>query len=109
MFLYYHTDLHVLQTWKDSGSWASKDVSFWLPICNAGYVALGDYCQTGYGRPSTSAMRCIRKDLTVACGKTRIWTDKGSGASMSVRVDKSFDRYVQGMITNGRQAYCLKN
>ena len=97
-----------LQTWKESGSGAAKQVSFWEPICNSGYVALGDYCQTGHGRPSTSAMRCIRKDLTVACEKTKIWTDSGSGASMAAIVYKSYDTYVQGMITNERQAYCLK-
>ena len=97
-----------MQTWKDTGSGASRDVSFWTPVCNANYVALGDYCQNGYGRPSLSAMRCVREDLTAPCGKTQIWTDKGSGARMDARVFKSYDPFVQGMLTSGRQAFCLK-
>ena len=54
-------------------------------------------------------MRCIRKDLTEECGKTKIWNDKGAkNWKKKVRVYKSMDRYVQGMITSKRQAYCLK-
>ena len=94
-----------------------KTVSFWQQKCNDGYVALGDYCQQGRAKPSTSAMRCVRKDLTVECEKTKIWTDLLFGvgwmlkSNVKVKVYKSSDSYVQGMITQDhgdRQAYCLK-
>ena len=95
-------------------AWGSHEAaSFWQPKCNDGYVALGDYCQQGHAKPSTSAMRCVRKDLTVECEKTKIWTDKLFGGFWmpKVKVYKSSDSYVQGMITQDhgdRQAYCLK-
>ena len=96
------------QTWKDSGSGSSRDVSFWQPICNQGFVGLGDLCKIGHGKPSKVAMKCVRKDLTKPCGKTQIWTDKGTGAWSDAIVFKSYDQLVQGMITSRRQAFCIK-
>ena len=83
-------------------------MSFWQPLCNEGYVALGDLCKIGHGKPSKIAMKCIREDLTKPCGKTQIWTDKGTGAWQDARVFKTYDQLVQGMVTTNRQAYCLK-
>jgi len=96
------------RTWKDSGSGSSRDVSFWQPICNQGFVALGDLCKIGHGKPPKVAMKCVRKDLTKPCGKTQIWTDKGTGAWSDAIVFKSYDQLVQGMITTRRQAFCIK-
>eukprot|EP00091_Calanus_sinicus_P021028 TRINITY_DN6045_c0_g1_i1.p1 TRINITY_DN6045_c0_g1~~TRINITY_DN6045_c0_g1_i1.p1 ORF type:complete len:150 (-),score=25.11 TRINITY_DN6045_c0_g1_i1:44-493(-) len=57
-------------TWKsDIGIGEPKEASFWEPLCENKYVALGDYCQTGYEKPKTAAMRCVRRDLVFPCNK----------------------------------------
>jgi hypothetical protein len=62
------------QIWNDSGSGATDDGSFWLPVAPEGYQALGVVAQSGYGKPSLDDVRCVRSDL-VAPAKTgsAIW------------------------------------
>lgn len=72
-------------TWvySDWGSGADMDGSFWRPVPpSEDYVCLGLVAQTGYSKPSTDAVRCVRKDLTVPAkvGNT-IWIDQGTGAT----------------------------
>ena len=67
--------------WKDSGSGAARDGSFWRPIAPEGYRALGVVCQSGYNKPALDAIRCVRADLLVP-GKvgSMIWDDSNTGA-----------------------------
>jgi hypothetical protein len=71
-------------TWvySDWGSGAIMDGSFWKPVPPAGYVCLGLVAQTGYSKPSTDAVKCVREGLTVQAkvGNT-IWIDHGTGAT----------------------------
>ncbi|MEM6771126.1 MAG: Vps62-related protein [Bacteroidota bacterium] len=67
--------------WKDSGSGARMDGSFWLPIAPDGYRALGIVCQKGYQKPSTDLIRCVREDLLIpGRAGSLIWNDNGTGA-----------------------------
>lgn len=68
--------------YSDWGSGADMDGSFWKPVPpSEDYVCLGLVAQTGYSKPSTDAVRCVRKNLTVPAkvGNT-IWIDQGTGA-----------------------------
>lgn len=67
--------------WSDSGSGADADGSFWLPVAPEGYVACGIVAQSGYGKPSLEAIRCVRSDLTAnAKIGNFVWNDSGTGA-----------------------------
>lgn len=67
--------------YKDSGSGADKDGSFWLPTPPEGYVAMGILCVSGYDKPSNSSVVCLRADLAdPAETGNLIWNDKGTGA-----------------------------
>ena len=41
------------KVWKDSGSGADRDGSFWRPVPPSGYVALGLVAQSGHNKPNT--------------------------------------------------------
>ena len=71
--------------WKDSGSGAEKDGSFWRPIAPESYVALGDVAVLGYGKPSLNTIMCVHTNLVLQgrCGP-EIWDDKSSGAQKDV-------------------------
>jgi hypothetical protein len=71
-------------TWvySDWESGADMDGSFWKPVPPAGYVCLGLVAQTGYEKPGTDAVRCVRQDLTVpAKAGNTIWIDHDTGAT----------------------------
>jgi len=53
------------QVWNDSGSGASNDGSFWIPVPPAGYKAMGIVAQKGYNKPSLDDVVCVRQDLTI--------------------------------------------
>lgn len=73
--------------WKDTGSGASKDGSFWQPVPPDGYVCIGSVVQHGYSKPQRPDYRCLRYDQ-VERGSTAglIWNDRGSGADNDVEV-----------------------
>lgn len=67
--------------WKDSGSGASMDGSFWKPEPPDGYQAMGLVCNRGHGPPNPNDVRCVRTDLTVvALPGDHLWNDVGTGA-----------------------------
>jgi len=67
--------------WADHGSGAHWDGSMWRPIPPAGYVAMGLVCNSGYDKPSTDVVRCVRQDLAVVgYPGDPIWNDVNSGA-----------------------------
>lgn len=69
--------------YKDSGSGANMDGSFWKPVPPDGYVAMGILCVSGYDKPKKSSVVCIRKDLVLpAVVGSLIWNDAGTGANM---------------------------
>ena len=74
--------------WKDSGSGASWDGSFWRPNPPKGYVAVGMCCQRGHGKaPGLKEIACIRKDFAeLTKPKSLIWNDRKSGANRSVSI-----------------------
>lgn len=74
--------------WKDSGSGASWDGSYWRPNPPKGYVAIGMCCQRGHGRaPSVKEIACVRKDFAErTTPKSLIWNDRKSGANRDVSV-----------------------
>lgn len=70
--------------WKDKGSGANQDGSFWLPTCSdSNYKPLGTYCVRGYDKPDPAKARVvlIRSDLTrPGMIGTFIWNDKSTGS-----------------------------
>lgn len=70
--------------WKDSGSGASLDGSFWNPIPPEGYVALGVVAMREWdNEPSLDAIRCVRADLTAKARiGNRVWLDIGTDADV---------------------------
>jgi hypothetical protein len=74
--------------YKDTGSGADKDGSFWAPTPPFGYVAVGHLVAKGHNEePDVPTYRCIRYDLAkeVAIGGL-IWSDEGSGADEDVSI-----------------------
>lgn len=77
------------QVWKDSGSGATKDGSFWqaLPPDN-NYVCIGSVSQLSHNtKPNIPNYRCVHKSLTekiVLSGA--VWSDKGSGSDQQVSI-----------------------
>ena len=69
--------------YKDIGSGANWDGSFWEPVPPNGYKAMGIVAQAGYGKPELTDVVCVREDLTIPgeAGEF-IWNDHGTGASM---------------------------
>ncbi|WP_440056554.1 Vps62-related protein (plasmid) [Pseudoalteromonas sp. T1lg65] len=69
--------------YDDKKSGARLNGSFWLPIPQDGYVAMGIVCVEGYEKPSTDMVVCLRKDLvTKGSAGSPIWIDSHSGATM---------------------------
>jgi hypothetical protein len=68
--------------WKDTGSGAKMDGSFWRPIAPEGYRAIGIVCQPNYNKPTPDVVRCVREDLlTPGQVETMIWNTKGTNAN----------------------------
>lgn len=76
------------KTWKDKGSGADKDVSFFQPKCPDKYVALGSVSYNKYESiDKKMAALIVKKDTSGSDAPmkhptdyTKVWTDKGSGA-----------------------------
>ena len=77
------------QIWKDSGSGATRDGSFWKAIpADNNYVCLGSVAQLNHNaKPNLSNYRCVHKTLTEKITASNIiWSDKGSGADKQVTI-----------------------
>ena len=74
--------------WRDAGSFASKDGSFWKVNCPEGYGSLSDLCQIGYTSPNLDAIYCINQDyLEDDQHGNWIWDDTASGAAKDVDIN----------------------
>ncbi len=77
------------QVWKDSGSGAAKDGSFWQAIPpDNNYICIGSVSQlTHNAKPNLPNYRCVHKSLTDKIVTSAIvWSDKGTGADQQVSV-----------------------
>jgi VPS62-like protein len=77
------------QVWKDSGSGATKDGSFWQAIPpDNNYKCIGSVSQVGHNqKPNLPNYRCIHASLTDKITASRvIWSDKGTGADNQVTI-----------------------
>lgn len=67
--------------WRDHGSGAHSDVSFYHPKPPAGYVILGDYVQGDYSNPNGEVLVARQnQNVRLAEDHDSIWNDAGSGA-----------------------------
>ena len=61
------------QRWNDGGSGADDDVAFYEPICPPGYRVLGYVTIRSHNhQPSTSDVRCVKKDVLCCGGEMEI-------------------------------------
>jgi len=77
------------QVWKDSGSGAAKDGSFWTAIPpDNNYKCIGSVSQLNHNaKPSLPNYRCVHKSLTDKIVTSAIvWSDKGTGADQQVSI-----------------------
>jgi Skp family chaperone for outer membrane proteins len=77
------------QIWKDSGSGATKDGSFWQAISpDNNYKCIGSVSQLGHNqKPNLSSYRCVHKSLAEKITSNNIiWSDKGTGADKQVTI-----------------------
>jgi VPS62-like protein len=77
------------QVWKDSGSGAAKDGSFWNAIPpDDNYVCIGSVSQLSHNaKPNLSNYRCVHKTLANKTDvKSIVWSDKGTGADKQVTI-----------------------
>lgn len=77
------------QVWKDSGSGATRDGSFWKAIPpDNNYVCLGSVVQLNHNaKPNLTNYRCVHKSLTdKIVSHNIVWSDKGSGADKQVTI-----------------------
>ncbi|NET83174.1 MAG: Vps62-related protein [Moorea sp. SIO1F2] len=75
--------------WKDTGSGAHRDGSFWRPIPPQGYSCIGDVVQEGYAKPYRPDYKCLHNDLISPWSPEQtsfVWNDRGSGADADVSV-----------------------
>ncbi len=83
------TPVEWKQVWKDSGSGATNDGSFWqaIPPDNK-YKCIGSVSQLGHNqKPDLPAYRCVHASLTDKITTSSIvWSDKGSGADKQVTI-----------------------
>jgi VPS62-like protein len=77
------------QVWKDSGSGATKDGSFWRAIPpDNNYKCIGSVAQIGHNqKPHLPKYRCVHTSLTDKIVTSAIiWSDKGTGADKQVTI-----------------------
>jgi DNA segregation ATPase FtsK/SpoIIIE-like protein len=77
------------QIWKDSGSGAAKDGSFWTAIPpDNNYKCIGSVSQLFHNKkPNLPNYRCVHVSLTdKIVANNIIWSDKGTGADQQVSV-----------------------
>ncbi|XP_066928855.1 uncharacterized protein [Clytia hemisphaerica] len=86
---YRQTDDYQL-IWSDKESKGDKDGSIWrVKNFQTGFCSLGDVAKGSHSRPNVKALLVTAKKagaLAHPASFTKIWTDKGSGADMSVSV-----------------------
>lgn len=73
--------------WTDAGSGGDLDWSVWMPVPQAGYVALGAVAVKGHAKPRLNPplMMCVKEALTGAASVgDEIYADRGSGAHMDL-------------------------
>ncbi|MCO6449675.1 MAG: Vps62-related protein [Caldilineales bacterium] len=87
------TDFELM--WKDSGSGADVDVSFWYPnssdLFDNGFRTLGHYGKVGHDQPSSAMLvaRAIQPDALKEPERYEwVWDDAGSGADSDVSIWK---------------------
>ncbi len=93
------TDFHLV--WKDTGSGARWDVSFWQPVCPPGYRALGHLAVRSHSRPAlpNDDIRCLKDKYTEKGGSVGSFLCFGSlefwrSTVVSRQFDESGSRYV---------------
>ncbi|WP_158566747.1 Vps62-related protein [Actinomadura craniellae] len=68
--------------WKDAKSGGKYYGCIWRPIAPAGYVPLGCVASPNtYDEPPTSAIMCVREDLTYLADLSASYSDRGTGAT----------------------------
>lgn len=78
------------EVWKDRGSGADWDVTFYRPLCPVGYRALGHVAvRNHHQKPSAGDFRCVHSQYTLVGGWDWVWNDAGSGADDDVSVWKA--------------------
>ena len=76
--------------WKDSGSGAYRDGSFWRVNCPNGYGSLSDICKNGYSEPDKNTVWCIILEyLDDDLHDTWVWDSKGTVGNVDVNGGKS--------------------
>lgn len=86
--------------WKDSGSGAYSDGSFWEVNCPFGYGSLSDLCQKGYSRPSINDVWCVKNTyLDNEHRNNWIWDDRRSGAYSDVDINGGNSRHTKRLIS----------
>ncbi len=75
--------------WQDSGSGGTYDMSVWRPLPPAGYTCIGSVTQLNYSKPSTNLIRCVKNNLLVRGGPSKVWDDSGSGANWDLGIWKN--------------------
>lgn len=80
------------RVWKDTGSGAKDDFSFWKPTAPNGYKCLGHVGQKGYDEPSTDRIRCVKENYVRSGQASWLWNDKKSGAKKDVSLYESLSK-----------------
>jgi len=76
--------------WKDAGSGGKYYGCVWRPIAPPGYVPLGCVASPdNYDEPSTSAIMCVREDLTYIADLEAVYSDRGAGAREEISTWKN--------------------
>ncbi len=71
--------------WRDKGSGAKRDGSFWRATAPQGFSCLGDVGTRGYQAPAEPNYRCVNDCLVEPLVADKVvWTDRGSGARRDV-------------------------
>ena len=102
------------QIWKDSGSGATKDGSFWQAIPpDSNYKCIGSISQLVHDRkPNLPNYRCVHRSLTdKIVASAIVWSDKGTGADKQVTIFNlpSTGVYIAVGVRTGKvEAYDLK-
>lgn len=76
---------NLIEVWKDKGSGAQKDLSFWRVDAGDGWHSLGDIAVRGYEKPGNNMIRVMKTAdghddaLAEPAAFEPIWDDKNSG------------------------------
>ena len=103
-----------------AGSGSSWDGSFWEPICQPNYVALGHVSVRNHGAPPGNAAMCVKSDYANVAKWVYVWNDSGTGSDRDCTVFRAdaLNSAGQGLQAMGavahhgdmdRTAYVLKS